>query len=164
MTDFQLPRPADAAFNMINSFRHLELEEQAEAHLECMGRAVRPKGLYILGLHLTPLAGATKDEECWSARRGHLCVNTRMWTIGFDLQRRQERFGMTYDVYTPRRSFRLADEFVFRTYTVSEFRDLIDRTGVFAIEQTYDFAYNTKRPVKIGRQTSDVVFVLRRRS
>ena len=38
MTDFALPRPVDAAFNMINSFRHLQSEAAASAHLDSVGR------------------------------------------------------------------------------------------------------------------------------
>ena len=40
MTDFRLPEKVDAAFNMINSFRHLQQEEQAEAHLRCVARSL----------------------------------------------------------------------------------------------------------------------------
>lgn len=163
MTDFQLEPKADAAFNMINSFRHLQQERQAEAHLKCMGRAVRSGGIYVLGLHLTPLEGPAMDEESWSATRGHLCVNTHMWTIDCDLEARQERFGMTYDVYTPTKQFRLADEIVFRTYTYDQFEDLVRRTRAFTIEETYDFGYDIEDPIEIAPDTQDVVFILRRK-
>jgi SAM-dependent methyltransferase len=39
MADFRLRRKMDASFNMINSFRHLTKEAEAEAHLRCMARA-----------------------------------------------------------------------------------------------------------------------------
>src|SRR5687768_7580680 len=35
MANFSLARRVDAAFNMINSFRHLLTEQQAAAHLKC---------------------------------------------------------------------------------------------------------------------------------
>ncbi len=40
MTRFHLPRKVDAAFNMINSFRHLPDESSAQRHLQAMARAL----------------------------------------------------------------------------------------------------------------------------
>ncbi len=54
MADFRVRKKFDAAYNMINSFRHLPTEEAAEAHLRCTARALAKGGLYVLGLHLTP--------------------------------------------------------------------------------------------------------------
>src|SRR5438093_175497 len=36
MSAFSLPRPVDAAFNMINSFRHMLSEREAASHLRCV--------------------------------------------------------------------------------------------------------------------------------
>lgn len=163
MTNFHLPQPVDAGFNTINSFRHLREESQAEAHFECMGKAIRKGGIYILGLHLTPSQGSPFDEESWSARRGHLCVNTHMWTVACDLENRQEAFRMTYDVYTPTKQFRLEDEIHFRTYTVEQFEDLVERTGIFEIDECYDFGYDVEDPIDLDAETQDVVFILRRK-
>ena len=68
MTDFSIRRPADAAFNTINSFRHLGTETQARDHLQCVARSLRPGGLYVLGLHLTPTEVEPIQAESWSAR------------------------------------------------------------------------------------------------
>ena len=163
MTDFRLKTKVDSAFNMINSFRHLCEEAQAEAHMQCMARALRRGGLYILGLHLTPLTRQPMEEESWSARRGNLCVNTRLQTIDRNLSSRRERFRMDCDVYTPTRSFRLTDEIQFRTYTFDQFDRLIHNSGVFAIEQAYDFAYDTDEPIEVDEGSEDVVYVLRRK-
>ena len=37
MSDFEVKRPYDSAFNTINSFRHLPTEEAAVGHLESSG-------------------------------------------------------------------------------------------------------------------------------
>ncbi|MCA9174608.1 MAG: class I SAM-dependent methyltransferase [Planctomycetales bacterium] len=163
MTDFELPRLADAAFNTINSFRHLRKERQAEDHLRCMAQALRPGGIYVLGLHLTPSVGSPLDEESWSARRGNLCVNTHMWAIDYNRRSRQERFAMTYDVYTPTKQFRIQDEIVFRTYTAKQFDDLVRRTDVFEVVTCYDFAYDASEPIEIDPETEDVVYILKRK-
>jgi len=163
MADFRLRRKQDAAFNTINSFRHLGSEREAQGHLECVGRALAKGGIYALGLHLTPTRGQPCDRESWSARRGHLAVLSEMWSIDVDRRRRRERVGFTFDVYTPTRQFRLEDEFVFRTYTAMQFRRLLGRVSELEIVETYDFAYNVDQPIRINARTEDVVFVLRKR-
>jgi SAM-dependent methyltransferase len=162
MTDFSLPKPVDAAFNTINSFRHLSTEDAARSHLECMAEAVRPGGIYILGLHLTPTRGEAIDQESWSARRGHLQVNTSMWTIERNLRKRQERCGMTIEVYKPTETLRIEDEIVFRTYTWPQLQQLLKSVPQWEITAVHDFAYNLHRTVEIDAATEDVVLILRR--
>ncbi len=161
MADFRLPRKVDAALNMINSFRHLGHEADARRHLECVARSLGKGGIYVLGLHLTPTDDVA-DEESWSARRGNLAVLSRMWRIDVDRRLRIETYGMTFDVYTPRRTFRLADQLKFRTYTARQMEVLVDRTAGLEIAETYDFAYDVDAPIDVGPQTQDVVYVLRR--
>ena len=163
MTDFQLRRKADGSFNMINSFRHLPTEKLAAAHLRCMAGALRKGGVYVLGLHLTPTAVEPSDEESWTARRGHLCVNTHMYTTHRDLKNRVERFSMSYYVHTPKRSFRLADEIEFRTYTTAQFRSLLKKVPELEICEIYDFSYDLDEPIELYPETEDAVFVLRKR-
>ncbi|MFW6171259.1 MAG: class I SAM-dependent methyltransferase [Planctomycetota bacterium] len=162
MTDFQLPQPVDAAFNMINSFRHLLDETSAYRHLDMMASGLRPGGLYVLGFHLMPTRGKPTDEECWSARRGHLVVNTRLWTRKRDVTLRAEHCGMTYDVHTPTRHLRLKDEIQFRTYTWPQFRQLVEKVASFEIAAIHDFSYNLREQTSINGATEDVVFVLKK--
>lgn len=163
MADFRTRRRFDAAFNTINSFRHLPRERLAEDHLRCISRALAPGGIYLLGLHLTPTRGVPTSEESWSARRGHLAVNSRMWTLRLDRRRRRERIAFTLDVYTPTRQFQLADEFTFRTYTARQFQSLLRRIEQLEWVATYDFRYDVTQPIRIDERTEDVVYVLRRR-
>lgn len=163
MVDFRLPKKAHIAFNMINSFRHLTTEHAARGHLQCVANALCKGGLYILGPHLTPTVGQPTEEEAWSGRRGHLCVNTHMWTTDRNLRRREEKFGMTYDVYTPTKTFRLADKIVFRTYTARQFRNLLASVPDLEIAEVFDFTYRFDSPVKLGPGLEDAVFVLRKR-
>lgn len=160
MADFTLTPPADAAFNMINSFRHLQTHEQAVGHLTCVRQALREGGLYVLGIHLCPTRGKPMEEESWSARRGNLCVNTHLWTKSRSLKARRETFGMTYDVYTPTSNFQLEDEITFRTYVAREFDELLEAVGGYRVVAVHDFEYNIDRQIKITAATEDVVYVL----
>ncbi|MEI7699370.1 MAG: class I SAM-dependent methyltransferase [Planctomycetia bacterium] len=163
MSDFRVRRKFDAAFNMINTFRHLPTEEQALGHLQCMAKGMTKGGLYILGIHLEPTACKPMQEESWSARRGNLVVNSHMWSKGIDRKTRLEHLGIHIDVFTPTSRLRIVDHMEYRTYKYAEFTSLLEKVPALEIAETYDFEYNIRRPHVISGQSEDVVFVLRRR-
>lgn len=163
MADFRLPRKVDAAFNMINTFRHLPTEEAARNHFRCISESLAKGGLYLLGLHLTPVRGERSEAESWSARRGNLAVVSRLWSKGIDTRRRREDIGMTFDVYTPTRQFRIADETWFRTYTARQMQTLLETAPALELAATHDFTYAIDAPIAIGPETEDVIYVLRKR-
>ncbi len=160
MCDFRVHKKFDAAFNMINTFRHLPSEDHAIRHLKCIAAALRKGGLYMLGLHLTPTRGEPMDEEQWAARRGNLSVLSRLWTIEHNRRKRVERVRMSFDVYTPTRSFRLVNCADFRIYTAQHMVDLFCKVPELRVVATYDFAYNISRPIEVVPETEDVVYVL----
>ncbi|QDV65779.1 class I SAM-dependent methyltransferase [Crateriforma conspicua] len=164
MSDFQVDKPYDIAFNTINSFRHVASERAAKAHLDCMADAIRPGGLYLLGIHLTPTTGVPSETESWSARRGHLAINTHMWTISREPKKRIERFGIRFDVHTPQRSFRINDVLVLRSYTKPQMERLIKSSPAWEIADTFDFAYDIDEPIDVDASTEDVVYILRRKA
>ncbi len=163
MCNFVVDQPVDAAFNTINSFRHLRSEQQARDHLQCVADALRPGGLYVLGLHLTPTAVEPIQEESWSARRGNLAVLSRMWVIDCNLRQRCETVGVSFDVYTPSKQFRIEGEIGFRTYTFRQMRVLLEGIADFEVTAVYDFGYDVDNPIEIDAQTEDVVYVLKKR-
>ncbi|MFN7733262.1 MAG: class I SAM-dependent methyltransferase [Pirellula sp.] len=162
MCDFTVKKPFDAAFNTINSFRHLTTEAMAVAHLRAMAAAIRPGGIYALGFHLTPLVGPTTDEESWTARRGHLQVNTRMWPRDKNTKTRIERFYLQFDVYKPTGAFRIDDCLVLRSYTYKQFAAMIKKVPEWTIETAYDFSYDIDEEIEIDPSTEDIVYILKR--
>lgn len=163
MTDFMVKKKFDAAFNTINSFRHLSSERQAVDHLHCIAEALQKGGLYVLGLHLTPTKGPRQESEEWVARRGNLAVLSRLWSQELDLKKRNERLGMTFDVWTPTEQYRLVDEMNYRTYTLPQFRRLLGKVQQFELVETYDFHYQIHRPRELHAGSEDVLFILRKR-
>ncbi|MGN6134344.1 MAG: class I SAM-dependent methyltransferase [Aureliella sp.] len=163
MSDFSVKKPYDAGFNTINSFRHLPTEEAAVGHLKCMAAAIRPGGIYALGLHLTPTRGETSDEESWSARRGQLAINTYMWPIEKNPRKRMEHFGIRFDVYRPLGHLRIMDVLKLRSYTAKQFKDLLAAALEWELVGVYDFHYDIHHPIKIDSKTEDVVVILKRR-
>lgn len=163
MVDFRLRRKANAAFNMINSFRHLLSEESAESHLNSVASNLSKGGLYILGLHLLPSRGKRINREKWSSRRGKLSVVSRLWSKRLDYHKREETCGMAFDISTPRRQWRIEGEFVFRTYTARQMQLLFAKLPQFEVAATYDFRLEASRPTPVEPESEDVVYVLRRR-
>ncbi len=163
MTDFQIDQPADAAFNTINSFRHLNSHRVAVSHLKCMANALRSGGLYVMGLHLTPAAVPPSEDESWIASKNDLQVNTRMWLTERNLEERFESFAIHFEVYTPEKFIRIEDELIFRTYTAPQFQELLDEVPEFEVAAVYDFAYNIELPIDVDDRSEDVVYVLRKK-
>ncbi len=165
MSDFTVEKKFDAAFNMINSFRHLQTEKEAVGHFKCVAEAVEEGGLFILGLHLNPEdAGDDYEaEEEWSARRGNLQVNTRLWSMNYNPKTRIEEIGFEYDVYTPTKQFRIEDTTIFRCYTQTDMANLIQKSPEWELVDTYDFHYDIDDPIVVDADTEDVVYILRRK-
>lgn len=163
MTDFTLPQPVDLSFNLINTFRHLLTEEQANAHLRCMADCLSPGGLYLLGLHLLPTGCDPMGHEAWTAKRATLTVESDLTTTELDPVNRIERFRMTFDVTTPRRKFRIIEPITFRTYTADQILEFANSEPRFELVETYDFNYDIAEPVVVGETTEDVVLVFRRK-
>jgi SAM-dependent methyltransferase len=163
MSDFRLPRKVDAAFNTINSFRHLMSHREALGHLKCVANALKKGGIYILGLHLTPDGPLECDEESWISRRGNLAVSSRIISVDIDRRKRCEQAEMTVDIFTPSGARRLVEMMRFRTYRAAQFQKLLAEVPKLELVETYDFAYNIDCPVKITDQTEDAIYILRKR-
>jgi SAM-dependent methyltransferase len=164
MSNFKLKRKVDAAFNTINSFRHLLEEEQAVGHLQCMANALAKGGLYVLGLHLIPDKQDDRiEEEAWNARRGNLSVNTFMWSKGIDEEKRWEYLGLKIDIWTPTKHEEIEDEMIYRTYSRHQTAEFLAKVPEFECVETYDFAYEFDRPISVDEKTEDVVYVLRKK-
>lgn len=162
MSEFQLDAPCEAAFNMINSFRHLTDHQQSVRHFECMRDSMADGAIYILGLHLSPLKGETIDRESWSASRGHLTINSSLWLVDRNLGERYEDYGMSYDVYTPTNRQRLENTVRFRTYTADQFTDLIAGIDGLEIVGIHDFSYDIDLNLELDETVEDAVFVIQK--
>jgi len=162
MADFAVKKKFDAAFNTINSFRHLPSEELAESHLHCVASGLNKGGLYLLGLHLLPLSVPRTMEESWNARRGNLSINSHMWSKGIDKKGRNEKLGLIFDIDTPTDHQRIEDEMNYRTYSQKQFEELLAKVPELEVVETYDFCYEMDHTIEVSASTEDVVFILRR--
>lgn len=162
MSEFRLEQPCQVAFNMINSFRHLIQHEQSVRHFECVRDSLSPGGIYVVGLHLSPLKGETIDRESWSASRGPLTINSSLWLVERNLKDRYENYGMSYDIYTPTSQKRLENTVKFRTYTAGQFTSLIESVEGLEITAIHDFGYEIDYPIVLDETIEDAVFILKK--
>jgi SAM-dependent methyltransferase len=77
MTDFVAklgPARIDFAFNLHNTIRHLESDTAVLRHFDEMARALRPNGLYAVGISLSQYGIDAVEEDVWVGRRGRCTI------------------------------------------------------------------------------------------
>ncbi len=153
----------DLAHCMVNTFKYLLDESAARSHLQCVARALRPGGLYVIGLHLTDYDDPRRNRERWLARRGGVDVvcNIQGWPT--DRRTRLERCRSRLAVVEHGVLRRTETEWTFRTYDLTQFRRLVRSVPEFEHAAAFDFGYDIERPRRLPDDQLDVVFVLRRR-
>lgn len=163
MADFRLEEKADAAFCTLNSFRHLLSEQAARRHLECVAEALRPGGIYILGMHLMPPDAADDCTERWTEQHGRTRVTVTLRVLETDRHRRLERLRVSLLVRSNGKTLRLRDEFSLRRYTAAQLRRLLAKVPDFELAGVYDFWYEIDEPQELNDRIADTVLVLRQR-
>jgi SAM-dependent methyltransferase len=164
MTAFNLPQAADAAFCLLNSFRHLLTEAAARSHLQAVARNLRPGGLYLLGLHLVPPDAFDNAIERWQTRDGQLRISTDLRVTATDRRRRVETLQVSLLVRRGERVWRFRGKFDLRLYTASQIRKLLASVPEFELCDVFDFWYEIGEPLKLDNEISDTVLVLKRRN
>jgi SAM-dependent methyltransferase len=163
MAAFQLPRPVDAAYCLLDSFRHLADEASARAHLECVAASLRPGGIYLLGIHLLPPDAAEECVERWTESHRNTRVTVTLRVLGTDRRRRIERLRISVLAKESNRTVRLRHEFPLRMYTAAQFRKLLASAPSLELCDVYDFWYELDHPLELNDRLSDAVFIFRRR-
>jgi SAM-dependent methyltransferase len=69
------PDSVDFAFNLINSIRHLQSNEAMLEHFGAVAAALKPGGIYAVGLSLAAYGLEGETEDVWNGSRGRCRVN-----------------------------------------------------------------------------------------
>ncbi len=166
MQEFDLgEKRFDLAHCLVSSFKYLLSEDDARSHLRCVARALKPGGVYVLGLHLTDYADRARNRERWTARRDalHVVCNIQGWPA--DRRARIERVRSRLTVTDERTGEvrRCETTWSFRTYSLRQLRTLLDSVLEFEHIETYDFRHDPMRPIPFDGRQLDNVLILRRR-
>ena len=162
MESFAVPElqgRVDLAFNLVSTFRYLDSEAAARAHLESTRRLLKPQGLYVLGFHLTDYTRSVLERERWV---GHVGPDTVVCNTREGLpERRRRRSPMRnrLRITGPDKDLLIETEWFFRTYDLAQARRLFRSAGL-RIQAMYDFDYNLDAPVTRGSTRLDRIFLL----
>jgi SAM-dependent methyltransferase len=163
LAKFRIKEPVDLACCFCNTFRHLLTRDDALSHLRSVSKALRPGGVYLLGLHLMPIDVDPEDSERWTCQRDGVKVRTTLAVHKTFPRKRLERLRLAMDVDAPTERLRVESWMTLRLYNVDEIRDLLRRVGTLVLVETLDFLYDVEDPIQLDEYSSDVVFVLRRK-
>lgn len=162
MTDFRPPASIDLAFNLVNTFRHLLTEAAAQTHLETIADALRPGGLYIIGLHLLPPDADEEDSEQWSVRHEQTTVDLKLEVVACDRARRLEQLRFDLDINDAGRALQLSTTYPMRLYRADQLRSLLESVPSLRLRDVFDFWYDIDDPLELDDELGDTVLVLQR--
>jgi SAM-dependent methyltransferase len=162
MTNFAFDKPFDAAINAINTFRHLESEDAALAHLNCVAKHLKPGGVFVLSLHLLPPDGDLWGTERWSAKEGDLSVYYALTVVETSMKTRLEKLRISMLVKKKDESFRLSDHITLRIYTAKQLKSLLAKATQFKLIAVHDFWCDIESTQKLNGEAVDTVLVLQR--
>ncbi len=131
----------DFAFNTINSFRHLMSDRDAIAHLEQIARALRPGGVYAVGLSTTAFGLEFPSEDVWHAARGSVSITQTVQYIpptGKTGGARAERVLSHLMIERPSGIEHRDSTYALRAYSLDQWLALIAESPLGLIEVTDD--------------------------
>ena len=163
MSRFCLRQATDAAYCIINTFRHLLTDRVACAHLQCVAKSLRPGGIYVLGMDLLPYPASGCDVERWTRKRGKTMVTITQIVRRRDLRYRIEDRRVSLVARCGAKEFRLRHEFQLRTYTLRQFRRLLGAVPALELCDLYNSWYDMDEPLALNDKIPYHLLILRRR-
>ncbi|WNG34625.1 class I SAM-dependent methyltransferase [Archangium minus] len=155
----ELEGKVDLAFNLVSTFRYLDSEKAALAHLEGTRRLLNPEGVYVLGFHLTDYEREKAEHERWVERLGKDTVVCNTHEGVPDPRLRRSAMRNRLRITGPGKDLLIETHWYFRTYDLAQTRRLFRRAGLQVLA-VYDFDYQVDAPRKRGEIRLDSIFVL----
>ena len=168
MQSFTLPDDValgfDLAHCLVSTFKYLLTEKDAAECLRRVAAALRPGGLFILGLHLTDYTEGKEAHERWVARREGVEVvcNTHTWPA--DCKARREQLRTRLNIIDQGRTHTQETRWTFRTYNAAQLKALLRKVPELELCEVHDFTYEMEDPRKLDDSYADVLLTLRKRS
>jgi SAM-dependent methyltransferase len=162
LEDFRYGERFDLAHCLVSTFKYLLREQSARRHLECVARALKAGGIYVLGFHLSQYDTDSKTRERWVESRDgtHVTCNTQFWPPDPRSRLERVRTRLTVRENGSTRGFETC--WKFRTYDARQVRRLLKTVPQLEHVATYDFTYRPDRPRRLDDRQLDVILILRR--
>lgn len=120
----------DVAFVLVNSLRHLLEPAAVRRHFEQMRVALRPGGLYIVGISLSRYGEEEPSEDVWVGRRGACTVRQIVQYLPPDRDRRSEEVFSHLQVDRPGGRTHLDSHYELRSYDQRQWNAVIRTSGL----------------------------------
>lgn len=164
METFSVPRQRrfDLVHCLVSTFKYLLTEEAALACLSRVSAALKPGGLFVLGIHLTDYAQEKPSHERWVAQRDGIKIicNTRTWP---PIQR-IEPMRTRLQISTRGGKIRLQEtRWNVRSYSAPQLRSLLRKVKGLSLVACHDFRHDTEEHRTFDDEYSDLVLVLKKR-
>jgi SAM-dependent methyltransferase len=164
MQSFQVPKNDhyDLAHCLVSTFKYLQTEADALACLQRVAAALKPGGLFVLGLHLSNYEAAKAEHERWKACRDDIEVvcNTHTWPP--DRKTRLEALRTRLKIAHASRTRLQETRWHFRTYNARQLKSLLRKVPELELLISYDFTYDLDTPRHLDDSYPDIVMVLKR--
>jgi SAM-dependent methyltransferase len=156
MRTFRAGEQFDLVFNLLSTFRHLENDRDALAHLRVSAEALAPGGVFILGLDLADYGEDEPGEETWTVRRGGKTWRQVQMTLPPQKRPRRERV-LNFVTEPDGRVRQFSHDL--RSYDAAELAALLARSPL-EVAATYGY---DGRPVEPGDGERALWLVLKRK-
>ncbi|MCA8926254.1 MAG: class I SAM-dependent methyltransferase [Planctomycetes bacterium] len=155
------PESFDLAYCLIDSFRHLQREAQAQSHLCAVARALRPGGVYVLGFDVESGRAPAEAQEAWSMKRGGLEVAAEIDVLPGPPGAEAEVMRVRLRVDDNGRRSSLESRQPLRIWTPQAVRGLVAHSGLELVA-CFDRRYDLEAPRALETVPGSAVLVLRR--
>ena len=161
LDEFALSGAVDFAHCTLSTFKYMLEADEVRRHLKRMGEAVRPGGLYVLGLHLVDTETDEVFVERWSGARGDTRVGVRLSYDPPDTKRRREavRLKLSVTLRGEPQAQHYYSQWQWRSYDAGQLLREIEGVPAWRFLRAYDFD-GVERPLDDERL--DKLVVLRR--
>jgi SAM-dependent methyltransferase len=165
MESFSVPggKRFDLVHCLVSTFKYLLTETDARASLERVASALKPGGIFVLGLHLTDYRSSKISHERWVVTRDGIEVvcNTRTWPV--DPGTRSEAMRTRLRVTGPDgRVLRQETRWSVRSYSAAQLRRLIGAITSLKLVACHDFRHDPDEQRKFDDSYADLVLVLKK--
>lgn len=125
-----VPRPIHAAYNLINTLRHLGTDDDMLAHFRDIASVLAPGGVYIVGISTTIYGCEMPSEDVWTGARGPCRVTQTANYLPPEDDSRTETVISHLHIERPTGDEHRDSRYTLRTYSLDEWTTLIGRSAL----------------------------------
>jgi SAM-dependent methyltransferase len=138
MTSFRPPGRFDAALNLVNSIGYLLEDDPFLEHLERMGEALRPGGVYVVQFNYAGEPPELSTFGPWGNRRGNLSTTITWSVLREDPKTRRSYHHAKITARRGKERLVLEEDHVLRLWTQEDVDRLVERSPLDLVAVYHD--------------------------